>query len=45
MSEKVKEYSEKMQKTIDHLQADYAAIRAGRANPHVLDKIVSKVME
>ncbi len=39
MSEKVKEYSEKMQKTIDHLQADYAAIRAGRANPHVLDKI------
>lgn len=39
MSERVKEYSEKMQKTVDHLAADYAAIRAGRANPHVLDKI------
>lgn len=39
MSEKVKEYSDKMQKTIDHLQGEYAAVRAGRANPHVLDKI------
>ncbi len=39
MNEKVKEYSEKMQKTIDHLQGEYAAVRAGRANPHVLDKL------
>ncbi|MCR5673904.1 MAG: ribosome recycling factor [Lachnospiraceae bacterium] len=39
MSEKVKEYSDKMQKTIDHLQGEYAAVRAGRANPHVLDKL------
>ncbi len=39
MNEKVKDYSEKMQKTIDHLQGEYAAVRAGRANPHVLDKI------
>ncbi len=39
MSEKVKEYSDKMQKTIDHLQGEYSAVRAGRANPHVLDKI------
>ena len=39
MSERVNEYSEKMQKTLDHLAADYASIRAGRANPHVLDKI------
>ena len=39
MNEKVTEYSEKMQKTIDHLQGEYAAVRAGRANPHVLDKI------
>ncbi len=39
MNERVKDYSEKMQKTIDHLQGEYAAIRAGRANPHVLDKI------
>ena len=28
-----------MQKTIDHLQGEYAAVRAGRANPHLLDKI------
>lgn len=39
MNERVKEYSDKMQKTIDHLAQDYAAVRAGRANPHVLDKI------
>ena len=39
MSEKVKEYSDKMDKTIDHLQNEYATIRAGRANPHVLDKL------
>ncbi len=30
----------KMQKAIDHLEEEYAAIRAGRANPAVLDKIV-----
>lgn len=39
MSDRIKEYSEKMQKTVDHLATDYASIRAGRANPHVLDKI------
>ena len=39
MSERVKEYSDKMQKTIDHLEAEYSAVRAGRANPHVLDRI------
>ena len=32
-------YEEKMQKTIDSLATDYSAIRAGRANPHILDKI------
>lgn len=39
MNEKIKIYDEKMQKTIDHLEADYQGIRAGRANPHVLDKL------
>ena len=29
----------KMTKSFDALARDYAAIRAGRANPHVLDKI------
>lgn len=28
-----------MQKTIDFLLSEYGTIRAGRANPHVLDKI------
>ena len=39
MKEKVKIFDEKMKKTYDHLLADYQTIRAGRANPHVLDKI------
>ena len=33
-------YETKMKKTISALQTDYASIRAGRANPAVLDKIV-----
>ena len=33
------EYEEKMQKALDSLNAEYATIRAGRANPHILDKI------
>ena len=28
-----------MQKTCEHLASDYLGIRAGRANPHVLDKL------
>ena len=32
-------YEEKMDKTLDSLMNEYASIRAGRANPHVLDKI------
>jgi ribosome recycling factor len=32
-------YEEKMQKAVDNLSADYATIRAGRANPHILDKL------
>ncbi len=39
MDERIKVYEEKMQKTYDHLEADYLGIRAGRANPHVLDKL------
>ncbi len=40
MNERLKMYEEKMQKTMKSLDADLAAIRAGRANPHVLDKLV-----
>lgn len=32
-------YSEKMKKTLSALEADLSAIRAGRANPHLLDRI------
>lgn len=37
--EELKVYEGKMNKTLEVLLSDYAAIRAGRANPHVLDKI------
>ena len=37
--EDLKFYEDKMNKTLDVLVSDYAAIRAGRANPYVLDKI------
>ena len=40
MDEKLKVYDEKMTKTMHSLQGELGAIRAGRANPHVLDKIV-----
>jgi ribosome recycling factor len=33
------DYNEKMQKAIDNLKNDFSTIRAGRANPHILDKI------
>ena len=39
MKEVIKQFEEKMSKSIDVLQEDFASIRAGRANPHLLDKI------
>lgn len=33
------QYEGKMEKTIENLSAEYAGIRAGRANPHILDKL------
>lgn len=39
MEEQLKNYEDKMNKTLDVLQGEFASIRAGRANPHVLDKI------
>ena len=39
MNEKVKVYDGKMTKTINNLDSELATIRAGRANPHVLDKL------
>lgn len=40
MQENLKLYEDKMNKTLDVLYSDFATIRAGRANPHVLDKIM-----
>lgn len=37
--EELKVYEEKMEKSINSMLNDFASIRAGRANPHVLDKI------
>ena len=39
MDARVKPFEEKMQKAFDFLLSDYQTIRAGRANPHVLDKL------
>ncbi len=39
MSDKTKVYEEKMEKTVKNLESELQTIRAGRANPHVLDKI------
>ena len=39
MNERLKVYEDKMKKTCEHLSGDDLGIRAGRANPHVLDKL------
>jgi len=39
MDERLQQYSDKMQKTLDNLLGEFGSIRAGRANPHVLDKL------
>ena len=40
MNERLKKYEEKMVKTLENLDEEYAGIRAGRANPHILDKLM-----
>lgn len=39
MDQRLQQYDDKMKKAYEFLEADYMTIRAGRANPHVLDKI------
>ncbi|MCI5934329.1 MAG: ribosome recycling factor [Lachnospiraceae bacterium] len=39
MDERLAIYDEKMQKSINNLNEEFGGIRAGRANPHVLDKL------
>ena len=35
----LKPFEEKMGKSVDNLREEFASIRAGRANPHILDKL------
>ena len=39
MSVDFKEYGRRMDKTLEHLEEDFGAVRAGRANAKVLDRI------
>ena len=39
MSVDFKEYARKMERTLEHLQEEFGAVRAGRANAKVLDRI------
>lgn len=39
MDNRVQTYVEKMDKAYEHLAGEYLTIRAGRANPHLLDKL------
>lgn len=39
MDERLIQFEEKMEKTIHNLNDEYGTIRAGRANPHILDRI------
>lgn len=37
--ENIKDIEERMQKSVDNLKEEYVTIRAGRANPHILDRL------
>ena len=39
MNARVKPFEDKMSKTMEVLKEEYASVRAGRANPHLLDKL------
>ncbi len=39
MNERVKPFEDKMNKSLEALKEEFASIRAGRANPHLLDKL------
>lgn len=39
MDERIQVYETKMGKTLNALESELATIRAGRANPHILDKL------
>lgn len=39
MDERLVKYDDKMQKSLNNLYSEFNSIRAGRANPHVLDSV------
>lgn len=39
MDARLAQFEKKMQKSLDNLLSEFGGIRAGRANPHVLDKL------
>jgi ribosome recycling factor len=39
MDERIQKYEDKMKKTLGSFEAELTTIRAGRANPHILDKL------
>jgi ribosome recycling factor len=39
MDAKLEQFTSKMSKTVETLKEEYITIRAGRANPHILDKL------
>ena len=39
MDERIQKYEDKMKKTLGSFESELATIRAGRANPHILDKL------
>ena len=40
MDERLKSFEDKMNKSLDNLLSEFSSIRAGRANPHILDKLM-----
>lgn len=40
MDERLVKYDDKMQKSLNNLYSEFNSIRAGRANPHVLDSVM-----
>ena len=39
LDERIQKYEDKMKKTLGSFESELATIRAGRANPHILDKL------
>jgi ribosome recycling factor len=39
MDPRLDEFQDKMEKSLGNLEEEFASVRAGRANPHVLDKL------